>query len=369
MPGPDKSIAETGFPVLNVLVDIDASAMARTHGPTTDRTLGGSGSDGGSLYPADPPHGTLMKSQQSNLVPTTALQLLDLDAGQVVETKGKRYFAISYVWSMLSDADAVPFLMQLGQELGFQYAWIDRLCIDQNSTIDKLKQLLLMGGIYSEAEVTVILMNSMDSRAMSDAESREAVLSHPWWSRGWTFQEGLLARMSVIRLKATWMQTWQLEGKSSEWDWMDTNLARDSDGWHVKYIAPNARVPWSHIRLALGSVTHDRLYGTLELLPQSKTARMPVSYAMSEAQIIGNFVAAGLMGAECLLGPPTSHRTEVGRCWLPATIEGMADLSQEKIDWEMSFASDRASVKGLLIENENGAITSGSPAGTSTNGN
>jgi hypothetical protein len=285
---------------------------------------------------------------------------------------------------MLSDADAEPLLMQLGQELGFRYAWIDRLCIDQNSTIDRLKQLPLMGRIYFEAEVTVILMNSIDSHAMNEAESRESVLSHPWWNRGWTFQEGLLARMSVIRLKASWMQTWQLEGKSSEWDWMDTNLVRDSDGLHVKYIAPNAMVPWSHMRLALGSLAHvvapdatkwlqamalrrftlpqDRLYGILGLLPQSKTAHIPVSYAMSEAQIIGNFVAAGLMGAECLLGPPTSHSTEVGRCWLPATIEGMADLSKEKIDWEMSFAGDRASVKGLLIENENGAITSGSPA-------
>ncbi|KAK3934551.1 hypothetical protein QBC46DRAFT_399478 [Diplogelasinospora grovesii] len=368
---PSKRIPKTGSPLLNIMVDVPA--LGQIHRLATSRAWGKSKSVGAFLHPAHLPDDTLEEVQRCRVGATAAVRLLDLDTGHVVQAEGKAYFAISYVWAMLSDAEAVPLLMQLGQELGLRYAWIDRLCIDQKSTVDKLQQLPVMGKIYVEAAVTVVLMNDIDSHGLSLAETRESVFSHPWWSRGWTFQEGLMARMSVIRLKGTWMQAWQLEGKESPWNWMDTNLECNAAGTCLKYSAPNALVPWAHMRIALGhlaavveadatkwlhamasrkfTLPQDRLYGMLGLLPPSITARIPVSYAISEAQIIGNFVAAGLMGAECLLGSSASHSTEPGRCWLPETIENMIGLSKGKMDWEMSLAGDMASLKGLLIEN------------------
>lgn len=152
-----------------------------------------------------------------------------------------RFVALSYVWGpnkkpqeqTLTDGLSTDLPLDLPltiddaitvtKALGFQYLWVDQYCIDQNNEDDKHKQILHMDLIYKCADLTIIAAagDSCDYGLPGVSTCRRDVLDpfvlddvftfgiHPredpqywkkgsWHTRGWTFQEALLARRLLI---------------------------------------------------------------------------------------------------------------------------------------------------------------------------
>lgn len=113
--------------------------------------------------------------------------------------------------------------VNLTRSIGQRYLWIDSGCIMQDDEVDKEQQLNIMDSVYSCAEIFVIAATSTSAysgipgaseprrewhRPIASIQgSRFTVLlpnlstcldSTTWQSRGWTFQEGLLASRLLI---------------------------------------------------------------------------------------------------------------------------------------------------------------------------
>ncbi|GIZ44827.1 hypothetical protein CKM354_000801400 [Cercospora kikuchii] len=87
--------------------------------------------------------------------------------------------------------------MKLASADGYQYIWIDTLCIDKSSSAELSEAINSMFEYYSNAEVCYIHLSDIDSADLSTlAKAR-------WWSRGWTLQE-LLAPSSAVFYTREW---------------------------------------------------------------------------------------------------------------------------------------------------------------------
>ncbi|KAH8131275.1 HET-domain-containing protein [Trichoderma asperelloides] len=175
------------------------------------------------------------------------IRMISLDDNKLVETScPPSYAALSYVWGAATVfrtiQDNIEALMQpeglpvqsfpksirdamtLAKELGFQYIWVDSICIIQDSTADKAQQLRMMDRIYSRASLTIVAAagshaNSGIPGLQPDTRSRKQhtaqisddltlVALHPdtyrsaaattWNTRGWTYQERLLSKRCIF---------------------------------------------------------------------------------------------------------------------------------------------------------------------------
>lgn len=171
-------------------------------------------------------------------------KLADLSSRRIVDVEGSiLYCALSYVYGDNHDlrleypnrrfqkGDDLPAkgrlpqtvedAIHLAQQLGFDYLWVDTLCIDQGDASDKASQINIMDVIYGNASLTIIATDGVDmdsglagvSRPMKltrlpsyehDQIRIEATAIHPAWRtwpwnhRAWTFQKGLLSRRCLF---------------------------------------------------------------------------------------------------------------------------------------------------------------------------
>lgn len=177
--------------------------------------------------------------------------VIDTKDGCIVPgRKDQEYAALSYVWNCVGNDDVggraaaedrlilkkkklvnfcrqgylrssvlekVPVVIQdainFVQSSGFRYLWVDSLCIvqDDETTRDGVG---LMNEIYSGAYFTIIAAastkglygNNNYDHALLPHDSTEAQYLHNkllcshWASRGWTFQEQLLSKRSIVFL-------------------------------------------------------------------------------------------------------------------------------------------------------------------------
>ncbi|KAK8007547.1 Glucose/ribitol dehydrogenase [Apiospora arundinis] len=144
---------------------------------------------------------------------------------------GMEYVALSYVWSLASrdmvtvgcrqsdETSALPLphtiprvvsnAMQVVTDLGYQYLWVDQFCIDQSAGQAQIgDHISKMDLIYSNALVTIIAASSEGGPAWNEkigtVEDDLTIFNTPpafkyalpstvWHSRGWCFQESVLA--------------------------------------------------------------------------------------------------------------------------------------------------------------------------------
>jgi hypothetical protein len=141
---------------------------------------------------------------------------------------GRDFAALSYVWGAETSTVTAPNVLAPAPPLiedamscilamGIQYLWVDRYCIDQTSPT-KLTQIQNMDKIYMGATITTINAAGEGANCrlpgISPDSRRETLPSvatrgymfqlqpHPeheiatnkWSTRGWTYQEGYLAR-------------------------------------------------------------------------------------------------------------------------------------------------------------------------------
>jgi hypothetical protein len=138
----------------------------------------------------------------------------------------KKYVALSYVWGPDSNSLSWPRVVldaiQVTTELGFDYLWVDRYCIDQDNPEEKNYLISKMAWIYEGAEITIIAASGNNANYGLPGVGRTTRLAQPkikvagmtlvstlcdprvriresvWWTRGWTYQEGVLSRRRLV---------------------------------------------------------------------------------------------------------------------------------------------------------------------------
>lgn len=175
------------------------------------------------------------------------IRMISLTDYKLIETSfPPPYVALSYVWGAapvfqtlqsnvndLMQPQGLPVpsfpksirdAMILARDLGFQYIWIDSICIIQDSEEDKVQQLRMMDSIYSRASLTIVAAAGSHADAgipglQPETRSRKQHLvqvsddltlvalhtdtdrsakATTWNTRGWTYQERLLSKRCVF---------------------------------------------------------------------------------------------------------------------------------------------------------------------------
>ena len=101
------------------------------------------------------------------------MRLLDCRSLMVVQAERTvQYLALSYVWGrerkgpirkrndcslrLESLSQTIRDAITLTRSLQYGYIWIDKICIDQESSTERYKQIMQMDKIYAGAELTII---------------------------------------------------------------------------------------------------------------------------------------------------------------------------------------------------------------------
>lgn len=166
------------------------------------------------------------------------LKLIDCKTYSLVPVSPElQYVALSYVWGQGNAAQVekgtskilastlspvVSDAIQVTTALGFQYLWVDQLCIDQDDPTSKSEQIAQMDLVYHNAELTIVAAaGTGQSYGLPGVSSRSRTVQRAarvgkyeiietmtdphyqirgskWFTRAWTFQEGLLSRRRLI---------------------------------------------------------------------------------------------------------------------------------------------------------------------------
>jgi hypothetical protein len=195
--------------------------------------------------------------------------LIDLASNNLsVCAQKERYAALSYVWGKSNDVFAtlssnfsdllqtggltkhldklpatVKDAMSLCRTLDIPYLWCDRMCIVQDDEVSKQHNISWMASIYANSHLAIIAAQGPDANhgireTRNTSRPREGYLTvgfdgiqcghqvdvgvpNTWETRGWTFQERILARRSL-----------GFEGRSVHWECerlrMDENISLQS---------------------------------------------------------------------------------------------------------------------------------------------
>lgn len=161
------------------------------------------------------------------------LKVFDCHTRRVTDaSKDCRYVALSYVWAghkssaELSPSTCMEKVVEdsilVAKRLGFDYLWVDKICIDQTDDKQKIHQIRQMDLIYARAALTIIAaagsspshglpgingtrrtpqqglqVGDMTLLSTLPAATYTVELSK-WHTRGWTFQEGMLSTKRLI---------------------------------------------------------------------------------------------------------------------------------------------------------------------------
>jgi hypothetical protein len=188
-------------------------------------------------------HNTLCLSSNSE---AHGIKLLNCNTLTIeVATVESQYVALSYVWGQSDPVEnyvvqddhdrrvlpsAFPKVVAnaicVTKSLGYQYLWVDKLCIDQHNSVEKQLQIPKMDVIYEKAQLTIIAAAGKDESHGLPGTSRKrtswpetvsvgghlnvvwtakdphyAIRQSTWSSRGWTFQEAVLSRRRLVFLE------------------------------------------------------------------------------------------------------------------------------------------------------------------------
>ncbi|KAF5637781.1 heterokaryon incompatibility (HET) domain protein [Fusarium sp. NRRL 52700] len=164
----------------------------------------------------------------------SCLKVIDCQTGAIVKApEACQFAALSYVWGQPQNNESTPtpragFLpanmpktifdaIQATIRLDLQYLWVDQYCINQQDKAELAKQVGIMDMVYNLATVTLIAAcgknanfglpgvssTSRQEQPVIDSDGQTYVTfdtqlearikRSPWWSRAWTYQEGIFS--------------------------------------------------------------------------------------------------------------------------------------------------------------------------------
>jgi len=175
-------------------------------------------------------HWVCRRGQPPALRPQT-LMVIDCTSKELIELSQPdlEYVTLSYVWGQGS-VDLPPVLQKLPDDtpkvvsdsilvvlgLGFRYLWIDRYCIPQHDEVEKAWLVTQMGKVYAASAFTIVAVagdgpdHGLPGVSTTERDELFSVQVGPctlvqakrptqlvqdstWATRGWTYQEGVLA--------------------------------------------------------------------------------------------------------------------------------------------------------------------------------
>jgi hypothetical protein len=176
-------------------------------------------------------HGSCCKQRASDEPISRGFRLIDCKKEPpVIEEKpwGTTYVALSYVWGSTPEdlkdwPKTVLDAVEVTKKFGLQYLWVDRLCINQADDGEKAYLISRMTTIYEAAELTIIAAAGtgashglpgvgstprrpqpkfyLDSGSLLLSmlrDPRHDILESHYWTRGWTYQEGVLSNRRIV---------------------------------------------------------------------------------------------------------------------------------------------------------------------------
>ncbi|KAK0716335.1 heterokaryon incompatibility protein-domain-containing protein [Lasiosphaeris hirsuta] len=175
-------------------------------------------------------HSTTCSNQDTTMDASgLRLRLIDLNARCIVDApKGgaRNYQQLTSVGGLSNERGDVPKTirdaMLIAKNLGFEYLWVDAICIKQDDVADQAHQIEQMDKVYGFADLTIV-STGLDSdsevpglhsprttpnQAVCRIDNLELISSLPtlsqalaasvWDHRGWTLQEKALSRRLLI---------------------------------------------------------------------------------------------------------------------------------------------------------------------------
>lgn len=281
--------------------------------------------------------------------------------------RGESYVALSYVWSEAEGSTLQRAVERVCGETKVTVFWIDQFCINQRCLAHKEEQIPKMGEVYSEAthvacllpQVTAVLPAEVREPSMvmprreyaqATATFRAQVKASAWFTRVWTWQEGLLANSSKFVTGNDILEGWLVDNilnatrlgrcgyvshlpalpassniqslsvaVSSDTQLLEVRTSDDaaSREMRARWGAPRTFTLMGAVmatRRRRATVQLDQLYGLLGMVEGG--GRVTVRYTNTTMEdVLTEALENGMMTAEVLTGATTCGRT--GRCWLP----------------------------------------------------
>ncbi len=299
----------------------------------------------------------------------STVRLYNTNTGQVVETQSTQvkvdsYATLSYVWGtdwekeidrIVNKSDGSDYKVKLTKlarkavekskktfsllsqnQTSLNYIWIDNYCINQNDAQEKGEEVRKQRIYYSNAAVTLVAIDAKIGDEVDEENKLEfakyiikKIVNSSWFTRSWTFQEGLLSHQTIFmfddylidgRILAS---VWSSIQHSSSWDdnsWIQLNdkIFITPLGWN-NYNQKEKNVNLGLVQ-ALHAVKHrkqtvalDGIYSILGLLPYGE--KVKVEYKENDHKYTEEELEKTLLGIMKLA-------VQEGFCYEPLTWIG-----------------------------------------------
>lgn len=155
------------------------------------------------------------------------------------------------------------------RKLGFEWSWIDTICIDQNSIIEKQREIKNMGDYYTNAKQCLVFTGGLHNIGHLLYDD----YSVPFWhSRVWTLQEAVLSKNAVYLYKVDNIQTIKNSTKLNKYYNRSITISNE---WvykkHTYFVVPH------------GSI-EEAIESALDII--SETTKK--EFTLSKGKIVGN---------------------------------------------------------------------------------
>ncbi|KAK0716662.1 heterokaryon incompatibility protein-domain-containing protein [Apiosordaria backusii] len=251
------------------------------------------------------------------------------------------------------------------RQLGFQYLWIDALCIIQDSTLDWEEQAARMQDIYEGAAITIAADAGSNSAAAEDhatLRNGNSILQ----ARAWAFQEQMLSKrvLHFGEFEMGWECAICTRCECGADNWTNSGSNKKYGTYQKRSTYKSSdTLSWNWIR-AIQNYSKRALTVPSDRLPALSGLASRAAHAHSATYLAGLWtedLALGLLWRRSDGGVGTRPAEYIAPSWSWASIQGAG------VDWGLglsarswvTFDLQDVSCTPRTAENPFGAVTDG----------